>query len=243
MKKILILVIGLLSSVEMMAQRDFILSHIDRRGFLNISGGWSMPIGSPYKSDPDAPSDLMALSGSSFQVSMGYRLNHRWGAVLNFTNCLNDGSTNQMIQKVENGKLGSNWKASSGTWNCSHLLIGPYATFTFNRLMVDGRLTGGMSFVERPGTELKGDYYGNLMSVRTKSVNTKSFTAGLGASVRYKIGRNIALAIHADYLTTRSTFGSVETTINIGTDTGTEFLREVKPIGILSLNGGLSLLF
>ncbi len=243
MKKVVLLVVGLLASLPMMAQRDFILSHIDRRGFLNISGGLAMPIGSPYKTDPNAPSDLMALSGSSFQVSLGYRLNHRWGAVVNFTNCLNDGSTKQMIQKVENGKLGSDWKASSGTWNCSHLLAGPYVSFVFDRLTIDARLTGGMSWVERPGTELKGLYYGNEMSVKTTSVNSKSFTAGLGTSVRYVIGRNIAFAVHADYLTTKASFDSVETTVKIGTDSGTEFLREVKPIGILSLNGGLSLLF
>ncbi len=243
MKKALILSIALLGTMPLLAQKGFILSHLDKRGYLNLSGGLSMPTGSVLKGDPTAPSDLMAFRGSSFQLAIGYRIGYHWGAVLSMTNCINDGNARPLVDNLEKSQLGTGWTDRAGTWNCSHLLAGPSYTINAGRWIIDTRIMGGYSWIARPYTELSGKYYQLEMGISTSSSKSKSFTAGLGTSVRFKVGRNIALAVHADYLTTRAKFDNIEATVTMGPNQSIEPVREVKPMGILSLSGGLSLLF
>ncbi len=243
MKKQLILSFLLLASMSTYAQKGFILSHLDSRGYLNLSGGMSLPMASIMKDDPNAPSDLSAFKGSAFQVSIGYRIGRHWGAVLSMTNCLNEGNVRPLLENLEKSQLGTNWTAKSGTWNCSHLSAGPSYSITAGRWMFDQRLMVGYSWLERPYTNLSGKYYQFEMGVQTSTGKSKSISAGLGTSVRFKVGRNIALAVHADYITTRATFNDIESTLIIGEDQSTEPVKEVKAMGILNLNGGLSLLF
>jgi len=243
MKRVSILIVGLLASASVFAQQRFILSHIDHRGFINLSGGVSMPVQSLMKGDPTAPSEVVALRGSSMQVSGGYRLTRRLGVMGTFTNCLNESGTQQLVENIKKTHAGGNWTSTGGTWSCAHLMAGPYITFSSGIFMFDGRLTGGYSFIQRPTTELKGQFYDVPLSIKTAQTRSGSFSAGTGMSIRCKITRNFALALHADYVTTRASFDNLTSTLTVGEDKVNDKLREVHPIGLLSLNGGLSLLF
>lgn len=243
MKKVYTLVIGLLVSGMSFAQQSFILSHIDHRGFVNLSGGVSIPIKSLMKGDPTASSDISALRGTSMQVSGGYRLTRRIGVMGSFTNCLNGASTQQLVTNIQKSHPGGNWTSSNGSWSCSHFVAGPYITFKAGIWMFDARVTGGYSWIQRPFTELKGNFYDVPLTIKTAQSRNGSFTVGSGASVRCKITRNFALALHADYVSTKTSFNDLTSTLTIGKDKGDEKIREVHPIGLLSLGGGLSLLF
>lgn len=243
MKKILLPILLVLTIAPAFAQKNFILSHLDRRGYLNLSGGASMPVGSLFAGDPASASDLKSVRGSSIQIAAGYRLTRLFGVVASMTNCLNNANTLPMVENVAQGQFGTNWAAKGGAWNCSHLMLGPTINLQSGLFMFDGRITGGYSWVQRPSTELKGEFYNVPMVVQTSTERSRSFTVGTGVSVRCKIGRNFALAIHADYLTTRAEFKNVKSVLKIGEDQATDFVRETHPIGMLSLNGGLSLLF
>ncbi|WP_428668176.1 outer membrane beta-barrel protein [Runella sp.] len=243
MKKIYTLVIGLLATGMSFAQQSFILSHIDHRGFVNISGGVSIPVKSLMQGDPTAPSDITALRGTSMQISGGYRLTRRVGVMGSFTNCLNATGTQKLVSNIQISHPGGNWASTGGTWNCSHFVAGPYITFKAGIWMFDARVTGGYSWIQRPTTELKGNFYDVPLSIKTTQSRNGSFTVGSGASVRCKITRNFALALHADYVSTKASFNDLTSTLTIGKDQGDERIREVHPIGSLNLTGGLSLLF
>lgn len=243
MKKVILLIVVLLATGVCFAQQRFILSHIDHRGFVNLSGGVSMPIKSLMKGDPTAPSDVVALRGSSMQVSAGYRLTRRLGIQGTFTNCLNESGTQKLVENIKKSHAGGNWTSTGGTWNCSHLLAGPYMTFSSGIFMFDGRLTGGYSWIQRPTTELKGQFYDVPLSIKTTQTRSGSLSVGGGASIRCKITRNLALAVHADYVSTKASFDNLTSTLTVGDDKVNDKIREVHPIGLLSLNGGLSLLF
>ena len=243
MKKVYTLVIGLLATGMSFAQQNFILSHIDHRGFINLSGGVSLPVKSFMKGDPSAPSDIVALRGSSMQVAAGYRLTRRLGVMGSFTNCLNEAGTQKLVENIQKSNPEGGWTASGGTWNCSHLLAGPYMTFNAGIWMFDARIMGGYSWIQRPSTELKGNFYEVPLSVKTNQTRSSSFSAGGGVGIRCKITRSFALALHADYVGTRATFDNLTSTLTIGEEKGEEKMREVHPIGSLSINGGLSFLF
>jgi hypothetical protein len=243
MKKICISVLFAIGTQVVVAQKSFILSHIDHRGFINLSGGVSMPIQSLMKADPTATSDVTALRGSSMQVSAGYRLGRFLGVMGSVTNCLNESGTGQMLQNIQKSHLGASWTANGGTWNCTHAMAGPYASFSAGLWMFDVRVSGGYSWIQRPSTELKGQYFEVPIYIRTSQLRAGGITAGVGTSIRCKITRNLAFAIHGDYVTTRASFNNVNSTLTIGKETVNETLREVHPIGLLNLNGGLSLLF
>ena len=243
MKNNVLFLILTLAALPAFSQRNFILSHVDRRGYLNLSAGSSIPVGSLAAADPETPSDLKALSGSSLQISAGYRLGRLFGVMASMTNCLNDANTQPMVENVSKSQFGTNWLAKGGTWTCSHLMVGPTISVASGLFIFDGRLTAGHSWVQRPATELKGNFYQLPIVMETSSERSKSFMMGIGTSVRCKIGRNFALAVHADYLSTRAKFDNVKSSISLGGDQATDFVRETHPIGILSLNAGLSLLF
>jgi len=243
MKKVCTLIVGLLATSISFAQQKFILSHIDHRGFVSLSGGMSVPVKSLMKGDATAPSDVVALRGTSMQVSAGYRLTRRFGVMGSFTNCLNNAGTQKLVDNIQKSHSGGNWTSSSGTWNCSHLLAGPYMTFATGIWMFDTRVSGGYSWIQRPSTELKGQFYDVPLSIKTSQTRNGSFAVGGGASVRCKITRNFALNFSADYVSTRASFDNLTSTLTIGQDKVEDKIREVHPIGLLSLNGGLSLLF
>lgn len=243
MKKIFLLISVLSIALQSYGQRSFILSNIDRRGFLNLTMGTSIPVGSPLKSDPNSPSYLMAYRGSAVQISAGYRLNHRFGVVGTMVNCLNDANAQQLISNAERGGLGKGFSANTGTWNCSYLTAGPYVTYTAQRWMFDGRVSGGYSIIQKPSTVLQGEYFNTTTSIVSSTHYSGSFTMGVGASVRYKIGRNFALLVQADYYTTRAKFKDLKTSIKVGEDLMTDYVQETKPLGAITINGGLSLLF
>jgi|GEM_PF-1382539 len=244
MKKIILpIVVVLLTIAPVFAQKNFILSHLDRRGYLNLSGGVSKPVASLFAADPASVSDLKSVGGSSIQIAAGYRLTRLFGVVASMTNCLNNANTLPMVENVAQSQFGTDWSAKGGSWNCAHLLLGPTISLQSGLFMFDGRIMGGYSWVQRPSTELKGAFYNVPMVVQTSAERSRSFSVGTGVSVRCKIGRNFALAIHADYLSTRAEFKNVKSILKIGNDEATDFVRETHPIGMLSLNGGLSLLF
>ncbi len=243
MKKVCTLIVGLLATSMSFAQQKFILSHIDHRGFVNLSGGMSMPVKSLMKGDDTAPSDVVALRGTSMQISAGYRLTRRFGVMGSFTNCLNEAGTQKLVDNIQKSHSGGNWTSSGGAWNCSHLVAGPYMTFATGIWMFDTRLTGGYSWIQRPNTELKGQFYDVPLSIKTSQTRNGSFAVGGGASIRCKITRNFALNFSADYVSTRASFDNLTSTLTIGQDKVEDKIREVHPIGLLSLNGGLSLLF
>lgn len=243
MKKIFISALVVMTTQAAIAQKSFILSHIDHRGFINLSGGVSMPIQSLMKADPNAPSDVTALRGTSMQVSAGYRLGRRLGVMGSVTNCLNESGTGQMLQNIEKSHLGASWSANGGTWNCTHAMIGPFATFGVGLWMFDVRVSGGYSWIQRPSTELKGQYFEVPIYIQTSQLRAGGLTGGIGTSIRCKITRNLAFALHGDYVTTRASFDNINSTLTIGKESVNETFREVHPIGLLNLNGGLSLLF
>jgi hypothetical protein len=243
MKKVYTSVIAMLITGMSFGQQTFILSHIDHRGFINLAGGVSMPVKSLMKGDPTAPSDVSALRGTSMHVSAGYRLSRRFGVMGSFTNCLNESSTQKLVQNIQTSHSGGSWSVSGGTWNCSHFMAGPYMTFSKGLLMFDTRLLGGYSWIDRPSTELKGQFYDVPLTIKTYQTKSGSFSAGAGTSIRVKVMRNFSLAVHADYISTRASYNNLTSTLIIGEDKVDDKIREVHPIGLLSFGGGLSLLF
>ncbi|MFN4145666.1 MAG: hypothetical protein ACK4GN_07565 [Runella sp.] len=243
MKKILFSTVFCLYSTLLLAQQRFILSHIDHRGFVNISSGVSLPTKSLMKGDPTAPSDVVARRGSSFQVALGYRFTRRLGAMTSFTSCLNESGTQNLLATIQQSHTGGNWSVSGGTWNCAHWTAGPYYSISAGLWTFDARLTGGYSWVQRPSTELKGNLYDIPLSIKTTQVRSGSLTVGAGASIRCKISRHFAVAVHSDYFALRASFDNLTSTLTVGNDQVQDKIREVHPIGMLNLNGGLSFLF
>jgi Outer membrane protein beta-barrel domain len=243
MKKIFILLTMMAAATAAMSQRAFILSNIDKRGFMNLSMGISIPAKSFLKADESAPSQLMAYQGSAVQFSAGYRLNHRFGVQTNITTCTNQADARPLIVNAERSGVGNQFTANTGTWNCAFITVGPYITYSAGLWLFDARLNVGYSLIQKPAVDMTGDYFKIKTTLQTSNDNSNAFTMGAGATVRYRVGRNFALAIHADYLTAKPTFNQVSNTLNVGGDEIKATVREVKPLASFTLNGGLSLLF
>jgi hypothetical protein len=242
MKKIFILIM-MMTATAAMSQRIFILSNIDKRGYMNLSMGMSVPAKSFLKADASAPSQLMAYQGSSIQFSAGYRFNHRFGIQTSITTCINQADARPLIVNAERGGVGNQFTANVGTWNCAFITAGPYVSYSAGLWMFDARINTGYSLIQKPSVDITGDYFKVKTTLQTSNDQSNAFTMGGGATIRYRIGRNFALAVHADYLTAKPAFNQVKNTLNVGGDELSAVVREVKPLASFTLNGGLSLLF
>jgi hypothetical protein len=105
-----------------------------------------------------------------------------------------------------------------GVWNHIDLQAGPQVSLPLDRLNIDFRVLGGVSFILAPSNELYFDNKETSQQFRTM-INSKQIVAfgyTLGTGFRYLTPNNVILRLMVDYTFTNAT---IEIT-NSFTDTG-----------------------
>lgn len=237
-------VVLLLIDLPIFAQKSFILSHVDRRGYLNVSVGSNVPMNDFLsKNNEDVMPRETMVRGQAFQVQAGYRLTRHWGVVGSLTHCINQTNTNLILRQAETAGYGSNWQTNAKLWNCTSVMAGPYVTFSPGRWMLDVRIQGGYALVLKPETIMNGNILSLPMEIKSTSEKRGGLSAGIGTSVRYKVGRNIALGLHADYVVTKATFENLQKVVTLTDVMISEQIQRQSFGGSLNVGAGVCFLF
>ncbi len=243
MKKLFLTVLAAGLTTVSFGQKAFILSRQAKKGFFAVSAGGSVPVGRFSSMSPIDEQAGMAQHGLSLNASAGYRLIGPVGLMVRGEQHRNGLSTNAVLGDIVRTDADV-WVAQTGKYSITSVMAGPYVSIPMGLFSVDARLMAGRAQAILPATAQSGNF-GNLsMGVETTGGTSMATSLGGGLTLRYRAGRALAFHINADY--TRAQFEFANLTTKVWDGNGrvqTNVFNATRPVGLVSVSGGLSLLF
>ncbi len=231
-----------LSTVSV-AQKAFILSHQDKKGFVDASAGVSVPIGHFASCSPLDEQASMAGRGLAFNVSAGYRLMGRVGLMVRGEHLRNGVQTNSLINALYRNDT-DQWTANAGNWAVTTLMAGPYVTIPLSRFSVDARLLGGRMMATLPGTAMAGNFGDVRIVVHTSGAESQAMAYGGGVTLRYRLGRSLSLHLNGDYTQSSLKFDNLSSVVQSNDDIPQRAtFSSTRIVSVVSLSAGVSVLF
>lgn len=224
-------------------QKAFILSHQDRKGFLALSTGGSLPIGRFASCSPTDEQAGMAGTGIVLNVSAGYRLVGPVGLMVRGEQHRNAIQTHAMLDGLSRSETDT-WTASADDWSVTTVMGGPYLLFPMGRFTLDTRLLVGRAWAVLPNTSMSGNFGSVDMLVKTTGSQSAATALGGGLSLRYRLGRSLSVHLNGDY--TRAQFMFDNLTATAQSDNGrSESSRysSGRTVSTVSVSAGIALLF
>lgn len=237
MKRVLLLIgMGLLSFHGLLAQKTFILSTLDHKGFVNVSAGYSLPMGSPFGKN----TEKIVGPGESAQVSAGYRLGRHLGLTAQYAI-----TRNGVLEEALRSGLTSpdGWEIRSTEFEQQSLMVGPMMQWAAGRFLFNVHLTAGYAMASSPRTEVYGSLGRLPMSFTTESKRASALALGGGTSVRFKINRWLSAHVNANYITANLNYKELARETKIGQQRSVEPLAGHQPSAMIATGLGFGVLF
>ena len=233
------MLLGLLSS-EAMAQKTFILSNIDHKGFVNITAGYSMPTcHTPFGKNTQ---DMLG-SGQFAQTSVGYRIGRRLGVVGSFSYVSNAVSQDFLTESIGKELAAGGWKTDISDCTMQTLMVGPLLSVPAGRFLFDFQITGGVARSLSPSVEVYSERPGSLARYQSPSQTTYAPAAGAGVVARYKLSRWLAAHASAQYLAANLENENLAQQIQVVSPSPATSVSAHQPIGLMNWGVGLSFIF
>jgi|GEM_PF-970508 len=227
------------------AQRTFILSRQDKRGFVNVSTGLSWAVGDFASLSPTNPQAGLAGRGTVTQLSVGFRLTRTTGLMASLSQAQNQTHTEPLIisARLAHPTLSASWKAAADPWLTRALLVGPYTTLPLGRFSADFRVLGGYAVASCPLTLVQHPSADRPVQIFSESQQSQNLAYSVGGTLRYRLGTIVGLQLNADYLQTRSQYNDLPTNTSIGSNRTQTLSSGQKTVSLFNLSAGLTFLF
>lgn len=224
-------------------QKSFILSHQDKKGFLMISAGSSIPTGRFASCLPTDVQAGMASKGSTLNLSAGYRLLGPIGVMVRLDQQHNAIQTPALLTNLyQNGT--DRWTATAEDWLITTVMAGPYLSIPMSRFALDMRLMAGQASAILPSTSISGNYGAVSVLMQTKGTHDKTLALGGGLSLRYRISPGLSLHLNGDYNQAQFTFNNLSSSAeSINGRSESSRYSSSRTIGTINVSAGVALLF
>ncbi len=205
MKKIIITAIVLVSIIAKSYAED-------RKGFIGISVGPSIPIGDLASSDVNNDAAGFANTGGVFDISFAYQLGEgNYGITALLRGQANPTDAQAMADEFGSMFPTVNWTVESESWSIGGLLFGGFGSFPVSeRTSFDARAMIGFLNAQSPEITITGTIPGESIWLKQGSQNATSFAYLLGAGFSFDIGERLLLLTNLDYLGSNPEFSNVE---------------------------------
>lgn len=225
------------------SQKAFILAHQEKKGFVALSAGASLPIGQFASCSPTDQEAGWADRGRTVNISAGYQFVGRVGLMVRGEQHRNGLQTQAMLDALYLSETDI-WTARADSWVVTTLMAGPYLSIPIGRFSVDARLLAGQAMAVLPGTELAGNFGDVNMAMKTTGSQSKATAFGGGVSLRYRLGRVLALQLNGDFTRSELTFDNLTSTAwsSAGRSESSRY-SSCRLINVASVSGGVVLLF
>jgi hypothetical protein len=244
-KSLLLLLVLWCATISAYAQREFILSCQDKKGFVNLSAGVSMPMAQFASSSVSNPEACLASPGTSLNLSIGYRLLDNWGLMAKGEQLKNFYNTTALLSAVNQVRPESDvWTAQADNWIINTVMAGPYVSLPYRRLALDVRLMAGLVHAELPGTNVEGNYGNNHYAMQTVGATSRGLALGGGVTVRYRLARDLSLTLAGDLTRSQLVFHDLKSmaSSNAGRSESVTYTSK-RIISAVSVSAGISFLF
>lgn len=243
MKKLFTTVLAVGMTTVAFCQKTFILSRQEKKGFLAISAGASLPVGRFARCSAADDQACMAGQGVAFNLAAGYRIAGPVGLMIQGEKHRNSVNTGAMLDALYRSDADV-WTAKADNWSVLSVMAGPYLSIPMGRFSVDTRLLAGRAVAVLPGTSMAGNFGPTEMSVKTTGSQSTGLALGGGVSLRYRLGRVTSVHLDADYSRAEFTFNNLTSTAtNGGTASQSLPYSSNRVVSVVSVSAGLAVLF
>lgn len=221
----------------------------DKRGFVMISMGPSIPLGDLAIQDGNNPDAGLATLGFDFKLYGGYRFNKNIGVCAFLGSQFFTMNAQAMADACAKADPRFSYTVNipSG-WGMSYRTVGAYGNIPLdkaNKVSLEPRLTIGFGSASSPHFSLtvSSSSNGTITSNTAEQLSKKSNLVGvygIGSALRVNIGKNVCLSGNIDYLGTMSKpwFSGVEIRDKYNNQTTTSFGMNMSSLTI-SIGFGL----
>jgi len=233
MKKIVFSLIALLTIVSQSYAQE-------KKGYIGISLGPSIPMGNLSSKDADNDAAGWANTGAIFDISFAYKLGGgNFGLTALLRGQANSTDAQALADEFANQYPGINWTVESGGWGIGGLMFGGFGSFPLSdKSSFDTRAMIGFLSASSPELTVTGTGPGGTAWIKQGSTAASSFAYLLGAGFKFDVGRKLYLLTNIDYLGSNPEFRNVETTTSLGTRERSSWSQSM---GTLNLSIGLAL--
>ena len=228
----------------------------DKRSFLSVTAGYSLPVGELAREKLDDPFAGLTGSGYYGQASYDFRVTRWLGLKLSGSMNLNKTKPEPIIERANesveqikpliNETSNHSWQSNVSKWKFNAVMLGPALYLNFNKVQFEAHVQGGYVQVTSPTVDMTGAFESgqNNITVRLSPASTKDFGVGAGASLRIPMGNTLYFHISGDFLATEAELKDVAIAVNVGNYPQFAVpINEKRFVGVANVGVGFGIMF
>ena len=228
----------------------------DRRNYISLTYGYSVPVGKFAKSSPNDP--LAGLAGEGYFGQFSY--DHLFSNWLGFriSGSYNNNTTNSdPIIKIANSYASVtgrtyDWQTDVSKWKMASAMIGPAIYLHIGKLQIEGHAQGGIVKAQTPSVYLAGnpmtpsgeiDPSGKKIELSLDRRTVTPFGLAGGLSLRLPLFRGLYIHASGDVIGAQAEVKDLAFKAKVGDLEIADQISEKRFIGVVNLGGGLGIAF
>lgn len=218
----------------------------EKKGFLSISLGPSIPIGDFASTDINKEEAGFASTGAIFDITFGYKANDKYGFMAVLRGQSNPFDAEALENELENDNPSINWSVDGDNWGIGGFLLGGYREVPLNEgSKTSFQLKALIGFLNSTSPEFSFSATSGGVSASGKqfSASTTAFSYLLGLGFSHKLSNSINAVLNLDYLGANPEFKNVETVNTLGGQTSTSTSTFSQSFGAINISGGIAFTF
>lgn len=199
----------------------------DRKGYIGISLGPSIPIGSFARDD--------ANTGAIFDVHFAYKLKKNVGLAVLIRGQYLPVNVQSLTGKMRQVIPGVNTDVKGDGWSSGGLMVGIYSAYPLDQkgiAVFELKTLAGFMTTTSPQVDIRLSSLEGSGWVRQHSVSATAFSYLISAGMRFNAGKRMAFIVNADYLDYTPNFKNVKMTTSIGTQETQNMQEQIQTINI-----------
>lgn len=221
----------------------------DKKGYIGISFGTSIPTGDFASKDIDNEAAGFATYGASFEISLAHKVgNSNFGFCALLRGQFNPTDANALVQELATQHPNAIWHIESDGWGIGGIMFGGFGQFTLTeKINFQTRLMLGFLNATSPEILINGSAPpGTLGSgnssesawFKQSSAVANSPALLLGVGYTYDLGEKFYILFNVDYLAAKPEFSQVEISDSYGNLTRNTWKQTY---GSVNITGGIAL--
>jgi hypothetical protein len=199
----------------------------DSKGYIGISLGPSIPIGSFARDD--------ANTGAIFDAHFAYKLKKNVGLAVLLRGQYLPVNVQSLAGKMGQAVPGVNTDVKGDGWSSGGLMAGIYSAYPLNQkgtAVFELKTLAGFMTTTSPLVDIRLSSLEGSAWVRQHSVSATAFSYLISAGMRFNAGKRMAFIVNADYLDYTPNFKNVKMTTSIGTQETHNMQEQIQTINI-----------
>lgn len=207
----------------------------DRRGYIGVSVGPSIPIGGFASQNTNNSKAGLATTGAIFDVSFAYKLKKNWGLAALLRGQYNPINVKPVADQANSQMPGARAYVNGDGWSSGGLMGGVYSAYPLNQkatVIFEFKTLVGFMNTTSPQMDMTISSSEGSGWVKQHSATATSFSYLFNAGMRFNAGKRIAFILNADYCDYTPSFKNVQTTSSIGAHDSNTLQQNIQTINI-----------